>query len=167
MVSKKIIREYSSHTLETKKKMRQSKLAEKNPNWKGDNISYSGIHSWIKRNKKRPVSEICEFCKKSKGMEWVNLSNKYKRDFSDWKWGCRRCHMLSDGRINNLKRTATYNFGSKNGQAKLNEEKVKEIKKYFKEDKLSNLEIAKLYGLSDESIANIRNNKTWVQVKCH
>ena len=36
--------------------------------------------------------------------------------------------MNKDGRIYNLKKGGTYNFGSKNGQAKLNEIQVKEIK---------------------------------------
>lgn len=33
----------------------------------------------------------------------ANVTGIYNRDFINWKYICRRCHMLSDGRMNNLK----------------------------------------------------------------
>ena len=33
-----------------------------------------------------------------------DLANKgiYNRNFDNWEWLCRKCHMLSDGRLENL-----------------------------------------------------------------
>lgn len=56
------------------------------------------------------------------------------------------------------------NKGSKHGRAKLNEEKVVEIKKLLKEGKLTQTEIAKIYGVSRRTIGSIKNHKTWKHV---
>src|SRR3990167_5779932 len=75
---------------------------EKTNNWKGDNVGYAGIHTWVKKHK--PKISLCERCNKNKPYDLANISGKYKRDISDFEWLCRRCHMQKDGRINNLKR---------------------------------------------------------------
>jgi len=72
-----------------------------NPNWKGDKVQYRALHTWIKRNK--PKLELCEHCKKVPPKDLANISGEYKRDINDFKWLCRKCHMLEDGRIKNLK----------------------------------------------------------------
>lgn len=38
----------------------------------------------------------------TKRLDIANVSQRYLRDISDWRWLCRRCHMISDGRVNNL-----------------------------------------------------------------
>lgn len=78
-----------------------SKLGTKNPQWKGDNVGYKCLHRWIRRNK--PMAERCETCLQVKRLEAANISQKYLRDLSDWKWLCRSCHMKEDGRYKNLK----------------------------------------------------------------
>ena len=76
-------------------------MKDKNhPNWKGDKVGYKSLHQWIKRNK--PKSEYCEECKNQKSYDLANISGKYKRDINDYKWLCRKCHMIEDGRLNNL-----------------------------------------------------------------
>lgn len=84
---------------------REAKLGENNPNWKGGdgcNIkSLSSFHEYIRNHKPKP--ELCEDCGKVPPYDVANISGEYKRDLSDWKWICRRCHMVEDGRINNLK----------------------------------------------------------------
>lgn len=69
---------------------------EKNPNWKGDNVTLSGIHRWIERNHGKPMK--CEECgtTEKKRYDWANISGQYKRDFSDWKRLCRSCHVKFD-----------------------------------------------------------------------
>lgn len=67
------------HSEETKRKISISNLGgnsgsfykgmkqphnEKNQNWKGDDIGYSGIHKWLSRNFPKPSQ--CEFCNKKK-----------------------------------------------------------------------------------------------------
>jgi DNA-binding XRE family transcriptional regulator len=56
------------------------------------------------------------------------------------------------------------NRGSKHGRAKLNEEKVIEIKKLLQEGKLTQITIAKIYNVSRRTISSIKNNKTWKHV---
>ncbi len=87
-------------TLKYRKNLSLSKLAEKNPNWIGDKVGYSGIHAWIKRRLKK--SDLCQDCKKVPPHDLANISQEYKRELSDWEWLCRRCHMLKDGRMTRL-----------------------------------------------------------------
>lgn len=70
---------------------------ERNPNWKGDNICYSAIHAWVRRNK--PHRGICEDCKLTKRLDLANISQEYRRDLDDWEYLCRKCHMTKDGRL--------------------------------------------------------------------
>src|SRR5689334_1321062 len=68
---------------------------ENNGIWVGNNISYFGLHGWVRRNK--PKSTFCESCGKQTKLDIANISGEYKRDIDDFKWLCRRCHMLEDG----------------------------------------------------------------------
>ena len=68
--------------------------------WKGDEAGYAAIHIWVKNNKPKPA--MCEHCKKRPPLDLANISGEYKRDVNDFEWLCRRCHMLSDGRMKNL-----------------------------------------------------------------
>lgn len=53
--------------------------------------------------------------------------------------------------------------GSKNGSSKLCEEKVKEIKQMLK-DGFKNVFISEKYGVSRDTISNIKNGKSWTHV---
>ena len=85
------------HSEETKAKIRQGRIAENNPNWKGNKVGKNQLHVWIRTRKPKP--EFCEQCKMNKPIDLANISQKYKRDVNDFKWLCRRCHMLEDGRM--------------------------------------------------------------------
>jgi len=71
---------------------------EKNPQWKGDEVSYSGLHKWVKKNKGIPIK--CEFCGKEKttpkSIQWANKSRKYLRKLEDWISLCAKCHWHFD-----------------------------------------------------------------------
>ena len=67
------------------------KHGEKSPVWKGDKVSYKGIHNWIKRHKPEP--DICEICDLKKKLDLANISGEYKRDLDDWEYLCRKCHI--------------------------------------------------------------------------
>lgn len=56
------------------------------------NISYLGIHSWIRKVLGKP--ERCSLCdtKKSKRFMWHNISRMYLRDINDWVGVCAKCH---------------------------------------------------------------------------
>lgn len=76
-------------------------LGHKNGQWKGDDVKYGSLHDYIKYHIPKP--KICSNCKREGYIEICNISGKYKRDFNDWEWLCRKCHMVKDGRILNLK----------------------------------------------------------------
>ena len=79
-----------------------SKLGSKNPNWKGDRVGRGALHDWVKEH--LPKSDICSRCGLSKKLDLANVSQKYKRDLTDWEWLCRKCHMFKDDRLQNLKK---------------------------------------------------------------
>lgn len=65
-------------------------------NYKGDEVSYNGLHKWIHRHKGRPT--ICQMCGSTtaKKFEWANKSHLYKRDEDDWLSLCTKCHHTYD-----------------------------------------------------------------------
>jgi len=74
---------------------------EKNGNWK-KNVKVAGLHVWIKSHFPKPT--VCSICKKNPPKDLANISPKYNpktytRDFNNWEWLCRRCHMEKDGRM--------------------------------------------------------------------
>ena len=79
-------------------KLSESQSGHKDHQWKGDDVGYKGLHDWIFKTFGRPTQ--CELCLKDglKGRQihWANLSGKYKRDRSDWKRMCAKCHTAYD-----------------------------------------------------------------------
>lgn len=86
------------HTDKAKQIVRESKLEEKNPNWKGDNcVSKNKYHEFVRARK--PKSDICEFCWKKKPLQLANMKNHvYTRKIEDYKWLCSKCHNDYDKR---------------------------------------------------------------------
>lgn len=80
--------------------MSDVKLGDKNPMWKGDQVSYTSLHEYVRKH--LPVPERCEVCHEVKSLDLANISQKYKRDLSDWEYLCRRCHMIKDGRLDKI-----------------------------------------------------------------
>ena len=105
------------HSKKTKKTMSDKKkgkrMGEKNTSWKGDNVTYRGLHKWIEKNFGKPTT--CENCGKTgltgKRIHWANKNGKYKRIRKDWIRLCVSCHHILDKTIKNLgkhaKRRAT------------------------------------------------------------
>ena len=83
-----------------RKSISLGKMAEKNPMWRGDDVGLDALHLWV--TSRFPKPKLCKDCKKVPPYDLVNISQKYKRDLSDWEWLCRRCHMLKDGRLKNF-----------------------------------------------------------------
>ncbi|MDF2736232.1 MAG: hypothetical protein K0S93_88 [Nitrososphaeraceae archaeon] len=98
---KKMSESHKGHILseEGKKKVSESKKGNKNPMWK-ENITYYSLHEWIRNN--LPKSKLCQLCKLVPPYDCVNITGIYNRDFKNWLRGCRKCHMISDGRLDNL-----------------------------------------------------------------
>jgi hypothetical protein len=71
-------------------------INEKSPCWKGDSISYRGLHRWVEGKLGKP--RHCAHCQRedAKVYDWANISHSYKRDLSDWVRLCRSCHINYD-----------------------------------------------------------------------
>jgi len=84
-----------------KKKAREDKLGEKNPNWKGEDVGYTGVHQWLYKKLGQP--NYCEMCKKSnkKKYHWANKNHTYLRVVEDYMRLCANCHTKYDILYNN------------------------------------------------------------------
>lgn len=83
----------------TKSKVGQKRptiTGENNWNWRGDKISYSGVHQWIRRQLGRPLK--CEHCgtNKKRRYNWANINHKYRRMLGDYISLCVPCHRKFD-----------------------------------------------------------------------
>lgn len=81
-------------------------IGDKNGNWKGENIKYYGLHSWISNNFGKAKDYKCKMCGKtgrSKEMHWSNKDHKYSRNIEDWQVLCAKCHNLYDINLKKLK----------------------------------------------------------------
>jgi len=100
---------YWAMSVEVQEKAREqisrTHLCERNPHWKGDNVGYYGLHHWI--HSRLPKPKLCENCKKQPPYDLANKSKLYTRELNDWWWICRKCHMVLDERINNLRHCKT------------------------------------------------------------
>lgn len=68
---------------------------ERHPGWRGDLVSYSALHHWVRRYKAKPLA--CEHCHRTdKLLDWANKSGNYRRDLDDWIALCQRCHRAYD-----------------------------------------------------------------------
>ena len=74
---------------------------ETSPNWKGDNVSYRGLHHWVAKVLGKANHCSVDHSHKSTRYHWGNISKEYKREVSDWYQLCPRCNSLdkSPGRI--------------------------------------------------------------------
>ena len=85
----------------TKKKISDAEKGQKHYNWKGDEVGYYGLHIWI--SKQFGKANHCEECGldkipegKKRYFHWANISGEYKRDLTDWKQMCIKCHCKFD-----------------------------------------------------------------------
>lgn len=77
---------------------------ELKPNWKGESVSYSGIHHWVARKLGKPNKcQSCGAVKSRYQMNWANVDHKYRRVLSDWLRLCRRCHYSYDKKLESIK----------------------------------------------------------------
>lgn len=65
-----------------------------NPAWKGDDIGYSQIHTWVRKRIIKPNK--CESCSRQSVLHLSNISYEYLRDLSDWEYLCVPCHIKKD-----------------------------------------------------------------------
>ena len=79
-----------------------------------ENAGLKAIHAFIRIRFLKP--KLCQHCHKKPPRDLANKSGKYLRDLSDWEWLCRKCHMLSDGRLNSLIENYNKDFKKRGNQ---------------------------------------------------
>jgi len=85
----------------TKERISIARLGDKNGMWKDNDVGIKALHAWVRSHLKAP--NFCENCNFMPPHDLANVTGKYERDFSNWKYLCRRCHMISDGRLKRFK----------------------------------------------------------------
>lgn len=70
---------------------------EKHPMWKGNKVSYKGLHIWVNNHKKK--YGYCSICKSKTCTEFANISRKYKRNLNDFIELCKPCHAIWDEKV--------------------------------------------------------------------
>jgi hypothetical protein len=123
-------------------------------------LTYSGIHYWARTNIPKPKFCICPHCNKRKRLEIANISGKYKKEFSDWVWLCKKCHMIYDGLIGYRKKIKCVQCGKESynpkycsikctnlGNRKVKRPSRRELKKMLKESNY--VQLGKKLGVSD------------------
>lgn len=93
----------------------------KSHNWKGDDVSYHGLHVWVRNRLGKPF--MCEQCgkdDKDTRYEWSNIDGEYKRDLNDYIMLCVSCHRKRDNALKlRQKKDLTANIQSAHLQANL------------------------------------------------
>jgi hypothetical protein len=65
-------------------------------------LSRQALHAWVRRNLPMPL--VCQKCNTALPYDVANVSPTYNPetyvpDINNWVWMCRKCHLLSDGRL--------------------------------------------------------------------
>lgn len=85
---------------------KEKTTGEMNYAWKGENVSYRGLHQWIRRKKGLPRK--CMHCGKTSDkprvIQWANIDGRYRRNPDDFVALCCSCHKYHDI---NLRRPTT------------------------------------------------------------
>lgn len=103
------------HTQEAIKMMSENRkgkcLKEANPKWKSEDISYVGLHVYIR--KYLPQKEFCEICFKVPPEVVANITGIYNKELKNWARMCRSCHTRYDNII--TRRNIIYHKNTKRG----------------------------------------------------
>lgn len=126
---------------------------EDHKNWKGDSAHYRSKHGWMVRHYGQP--KRCEECGLTDGapryFHWANISGQYRRERSDWKRLCAKCHRQMD--LGQLSR------GDNHYASKLKSPQVMEIKRRLPFETQKSLAVE--YGVNPYTIWAIASGKTW------
>lgn len=65
---------------------------EANPNWKGDEVGYSALLTWVRKQLGKPTR--CSACGtiSARKYQWKSISGENKRSLDDWVSLCLSCH---------------------------------------------------------------------------
>jgi hypothetical protein len=75
---------------------------DRHPGWKGDAVSYIGLHAWMLRHFTK--IGVCEDCGATpEKTEWANVTGLYIRDRAQFRELCISCHRTLDNPKNKPK----------------------------------------------------------------
>lgn len=94
------------HTPEAREKIRQAKLAEKNPNWLGEKAS---TQAGRERAQRLYAPRPCEVCANPKSERHHKDGNTQNNAATNIAFLCRKHHMEADGRLKALIQMARAN----------------------------------------------------------
>lgn len=135
-------------TDEERRKMSLSQPRSKHPSWKGNAVGYSALHRWVRKYK--PIPQLCERCGTRPPKDLAN-KGVYDRNFDNWEYLCRACHVHSDGRIQHLDRQRKYILTPQDVIAV--RERIARHEPCTK--------IAKDYGVNPSTIYGIKDGRKW------
>jgi hypothetical protein len=87
--------EHIGGNVEKRKKLDRRREAN-HGRWKPSDLSYAGVHSWIRRELGPATHCSNDDTHESKRYEWANISGDYKRDINDYRPLCKSCHSKYD-----------------------------------------------------------------------
>lgn len=84
---------------DARRRISESRLAERHPLWQGDAADYNTIHQWVSRN--HPKTGRCEWCGTTAATEYAFLAGgrECTRDRADYAELCVPCHRRHDHRL--------------------------------------------------------------------
>jgi hypothetical protein len=72
------------------------RFGEESSQWKGEDVKYRQLHRWVRKFKPKPLDSMCEICHKVSWFDTASINGIYNRDFKNWKFLCRSCHLKID-----------------------------------------------------------------------
>lgn len=69
---------------------------EKHYLWKGDDVGYFALHTWIR--KKLPSTKSCQICLLKPPYDCACITGVYNRELKNWARLCKSCHKILDNR---------------------------------------------------------------------
>jgi hypothetical protein len=81
-------------SVETRRKIADSRRRSDNSQWKGETAGYSAKHTWLWRNMTK--TGTCTNCGAVRKTEWANVSGEYHHDPADYVELCVPCHRRRD-----------------------------------------------------------------------
>jgi len=129
---------------------------EKHPGWKGDDVGYQALHTWIRKKLGSP--KVCSMCNttSSKKYEWANKSKTYSRNLKDWIRLCTKCHRIFDDSLPK---------GAEHCCSKLTDANIVKIISLYSTGSVTQQQIAAMFKVKQSTIGAILHKRTWKHLK--
>lgn len=138
------------------------KIGTEASHWAGDEVGYSGIHQWLKREYGQPPT--CEQCgitrSNPRSIHWASKNGNHKRDRAYYMRLCVSCHRKLDYRENGVESLK----GERHPHAKLKDYQVKEIRKKYVRMVYGFERLAEEFGVTPKAIKHIITRRNWKHI---